>query len=287
MATHSVFISHSSVTKELARQIYYNAISNGVSVWYDEALLTLGDELRDSLIKGIENSASFLLLHSKAAMDKPWVPLEMAVARKKYEKDNNFKIRVVKLDDEPLPDKFWNRFLYEKWNSSDQGGSIIKILEALTGKRGIVAITASSVLTSDPSSHFVNQSATIAEHTRNYVLWYLCHIKKLMQSVVSVAYEQELRDTLEKLLHLFLFENIPAIHGGVIPVEPGVFELIHANRMRVPPRITVNGLPDKYKWELVQGNELFSRIRILEANSDNTVSHPVPLAISVELDAEL
>jgi len=286
MATHSVFISHSSANKELARQIYYNAISNGISVWYDEGVLTLGDEVKQSLAQGIENSAAFLLLHSKAAMEKCWVPFEMEIARRKCEKDSSFRILIVKLDDEPLPDRFWERFLYMKWEPSDQGGTIIHILEAITGKRGIQAITASSVLTADPASILVNKTATIAEHTRNFVLWYLCHIKNLIQSVVSVGHEQELRDTFEKLLHVSLFENIPAIHGGLIPVEPGVFELVHANRMRIPPRISVQGLPDRYAWELVQINEVFTRFRIKERHSNNTVNHPVPLSLSIEMDAE-
>lgn len=287
MITHSVFISHSSATKELARHIFYNAVANGITVWYDEGVLNLGDEIKESLRQGIKNSASFLLLHSKAAMDKPWVPFEMGIAKAKYEHDTNFRILTVKLDDEPLPDKFWEKFLYGKWEPSDQGGFIIRILETITGKKGILAITASAVLTTDPASFFVNQTATIAEHTRNYVLWYLGHIKNLMQSVVLGGHDDEWRDTLKKLLRIFLIESVPAIQGGLIPIGAGIFESVHGNRMRIPPRISIQGLPDRYKLDIVENNEVFTRLRIKEIHGNTTITHPVPLSWSILFDAEL
>ncbi|WKZ47867.1 MAG: toll/interleukin-1 receptor domain-containing protein [Anaerolineales bacterium] len=288
MSTHQVFISHSSTTKELARQIYYNAISNGISVWYDEALLNIGDELELKIREGIENSGSFLLLHSKAAMEKRWVPMEMEIAKQKHTLDKSFKIIVVKLDDEPLPgDSFWNRFLYSEWSSNDHAGNILKILERITERKGLVSITASAVLTSEPSTLFVNESATIAEHTRNYAIWYLCHIKHTLNAVTTVGFDSEIRDTIRKLLQLFLFENIPMIHGGFIPVGPGVFELIHPTRMRIPPRVAITGMPSRYEWELTHNNEVFTRIRIIDTNSKETVQHLVPLSISIEFSAEI
>lgn len=288
MQTHDIFISHSSATKELARQIYYNAASNGLQPWYDEAFLNMGDDLDPTIAEGIHNSKSFLLIHSKGAMEKRWVPMEMEIAKTKYEGDNSFRLLVIKLDDEPLPaDGFWEKFLYGEWNINDQSGSIIKILEGITGRKGMVSIAAASVLTADPSSLFVNESGTVAEHSRNYVLWYFSHVKQLLNATVQVGHEQEIRDTLAKLLELSMFENIPSIQGGFIPVGPGSFEIIHANRMRIPPRISIVGLPERYKWNLEKGNEVFTRINILDATDDTLVEHPVPLAISAELDAEL
>ena len=149
MSTHSFFISHSSATKELARHIYYNAIANGLSPWYDEAFLAVGDVLASEIEKGIYASSDFLLLHCKQAMEKKWVPLEMEIAKGKYEKDASTKIVVVKLDDEPLNDPFWEKFLYVDWNQLDQQGSLLKLMEVITGKKGIAAITASSVMHQD------------------------------------------------------------------------------------------------------------------------------------------
>ena len=288
METHDIFISHSSATKELARHIYYNAISNGLQPWYDEAFLNMGDDLDPTIAEGIQKSKSFLLIHSKAAMEKRWVPMEMEIAKEKYENDHHFRLLVIKLDDEPLPnDGFWDKFLYGEWSSHDQAGSIIKILEGITGRKGIVSIAAASVLTPDPSSVFVNESCTVAEHSRNYVLWYFSHVKQLLNATINVGHEQEIRDTLAKILELSMFENIPNIQGGFIPVAPGVFEIIHANRMRIPPKISLVGLPSRYKWSLEKGNEVFTRFKIHDASNNQLIEHPVPLAISIKLDARL
>ncbi len=284
--THDFFISHSSTTKELARHVFYNAISNGLSPWYDEALLNLGDQLEQELRFGIESSKSFLLLYSKAAIEKKWVPYEMAIAEAIYQNDSSFRLIAVKLDDEPLPE-FWEQFLYHPWNNNDQPGSILRLLSELTGRNPIVQIAAAAVLSTAPSDAFVNSSNTVAEHARNYVFYYLAHVKQLLSAVHQVGYEQELRDTIAKVLQLSLFEQLPSLQGGIIPIAPAVFELIFPNRMRIAPRVCVSGLPARYIWTIVANTEVSCRIAITEAETSRPVQHPVPLAISVALDAEL
>jgi hypothetical protein len=285
-AEFSFFISHSSATKELARRIYYDALANGVYPWYDEGLLNVGDHLEDEIKNGIGKSNGFLLLHCKAAMEKRWVPLEMGLAKAKYESDQSFRLMVVKLDDHPL-EEFWHKFLYGSWNPEDQPGSILGVLEAILRRKGIVAITASATLTSDPAGQLANKSASLAEHTRNFVLWNLGIIKQLLKSSASVGRESELRDTITKILQLRLFEMIPSINGGVVPVEPGVIEIIHAARMRIPPSVRIEGLPSRYAWQRSSGNEVFTRIQLTDAHNGNLVDHPVPILLSVTLEADL
>lgn len=284
--THDFFISHSSATKELARHVFYNAISNGLSPWYDEALLSLGDHLEQELRSGIQSSKSFLLLHSKAAIEKRWVPFEMAIAEEIHRQDPSFRLIAVKLDDEPLPE-YWQQFLYHPWNNNNQPGSSLQLLSELTGHNPIVEIAAAAVLSKAPSDVFVNSSNTVAEHARNYVLYYLAHVKQLLAAVHHVGYEQELRDTIAKVLQLSLFEQLPSLQGGIIPIAPGIFELIFPNRMRIAPRVAVSGLPSRYNWSIVTNNEVACRIAITDAETSMPVQHPVPLSISVVLDADL
>ena len=212
--THDFFISHSSATKELARQVFYNAISNGISPWYDEALLNLGDHLEEELRVGIESSKSFLLLHSKPALEKKWVPYEMAIAEAIYRKNSKFRLAVIKLDSEPLPE-FWEQFLYHSWSNEDQQGSMLRLLSELTGRNPIVQVAAAAVLSAAPSEAFVNSSNTIAEHARNYVFYYLSHVKQLLSAVHDVGHETELRDSIGKVLQLSLFEQLPSLKGAL------------------------------------------------------------------------
>jgi hypothetical protein len=207
--THDIFISHSSATKELARQIFYNSVSNGLSVWYDEALLATGQMLENELRAGIEGSRAFLLLYSKAVMEKQWVPLEMSIAETIVKRGDPLKLIVVKLDDHPLPE-FWEQFIYLGWNNLDQSGALLRLLSKLTGRQPFTPIAAAAVLSKVPSELFVNQSNTVAEHSRNYVLFYLAHVKQLLSAVASVGHERELRDTIEKLLQVSLFAQLPA-----------------------------------------------------------------------------
>lgn len=287
MTSFNVFISHSSATKEIARHIYFNAISNGLSVWYDEALLDLGDVLEQEIEQGIENSQTFLLLHCAAAMEKRWVPIEMQHAEDKFRSGQEIRIIVIKLDEEPLPSDFWNQFLYHQWNNADQPGSILRLLASLTGRNPFVEIPAAAVLSSEPSSLFVNQSSTIAEHSRNYILYYIAHLKNLLSAVSSVGHENELRDTMRKILDVSLFESVPSLHGGRFVLAPGLFEMIWPNRTRIPPNITLHGLPDRYTWEIVKNDEVSCRIAIIDKATGRQVSHPVPLAFGITASAEL
>jgi hypothetical protein len=277
----SFFISHSSATKDLARHLYYNSISNGLYPWYDESILDIGDHLDNTIAEGIEQSAGFVLLHSKQAMEKKWVPLEMNLARIKKNLYPEFKLIVVKLDEEPLDD-FWTNFLFHSWNINDTAGSIIRVIESLTENNGMRMLGFSSSLNALPI--FLNESNTIAEHNRNYLYYYFSHVKNLLKSIVYSSHDHELRDSINKVLQLYLVDSLPKLHGGLIQIEPGIYELIHGNRMRTSPRVMIETL-DKYIIEITENNEIYTRLKISERVTNNLVTYPIPLVIS--LDAEL
>lgn len=290
MKKYDFFLSHRSIPtqKELARVIYYNAISNNISIWYDEDKLSYGDDLNESMKRGIENSNGFLLLHSKEAKASANVLFEMDIARKKYEIDPSFKLFVLKLDTEPL-DEFWTKFLYIDLRDKNIYSSVISILEGISGKKIIAPIQAMSILSDTPSFVFDNESKTTIEHSRNFMLYYFGLIKQLLNGVVSVAdfmphAQNEHHDTLKKLLSLSLIEQIPNIQGGIIPIGKGEIEIIHSNRMRVAPKLNII-LPDKYYYEVVTNNEIFTRIKFYESTTNKIVYHAIPF--SIEMDAEL
>ena len=220
-------------------------------------------------------------------LNSKWVQLEMTAAAERKKGDPTFRLLVVKLDDQHVLPEWWGQFLFDTWKADDQAGSVIKLLESLMGRKITPWITGAAFLSHDPSNVFFNESASLAEHGRNWVLHYLGHIKGLLQAVVSVGYQAEHQDTLRKLLELSLLEKIPAIQSGWIPIEPGVFEHIHPNRMRIPPRVKMHGLPDRYDFRLLANNEIFTRLAVIEKVSGEVVRYPVPFSFKTELDAEL
>lgn len=213
MSNFDIFISHSSSNKELARVAFYTAVTNGMKPWFDEALFDAGADMQPTLEGAINDSKSFLLFHSKQAMTGEWVPMEMEAAKKRREQDSTFNLIVIKLDREELP-TYWQQFLFDKWKPDDQPGSVIRLYEALFKRKITVAITGAAFLTAEPSNVFFNQTASLAEHTRNYVLYYMAHVKGLLHAVATVGHPQEHHDTLNKLLKLSLFEGLPICKVG-------------------------------------------------------------------------
>lgn len=284
--SHEFFISHSSKTKELARHIFYLAVANDISVWYDEALLERGNNVKEFLRRGIESSNTFLLLHCKQAMDSSWVAFEMEVSEQKAARDPLYRRIVIKLDDEALPES-WQPFLYTSWNQDDLPGSISGVLLDITRKKLISDLAGTALLSMNPSLVFQNNSGTIAEHSRNYVLYYLAHIKLALTSLSETRYTTEVQDSLVKILQLSLFKDMPLLHGGIFPIEPGVYEVVYGSRMIMPPKITMRNLPDHYSCLVLSNNEISCKVAIVDAVTKEIVRHPTPFAFSIELDARL
>ena len=73
-----VFISHSSVDKDFARELIEN-IGRDL-VYFDQYSFEPGEELSDSIKKSINNSDIFVLLISNEALNSSWVKEEISLA---------------------------------------------------------------------------------------------------------------------------------------------------------------------------------------------------------------
>lgn len=257
---------------------------NNLFAWYDEALLDLSSPLREKIEEGIQSSQGFLLLHSHVSSNSSWVQLEMKIAKEKYEADPNFKIFVVKLDNTDL-DSFWTTFLYNSWDHQNKESSAISLLETLTQKKGLLRLTNSALLNNIPHDYSINESGTIAEHTRNFMVYNIAHIKGSLLSISKTQYPNEAKDSISKLLNTHLFESIPALAGGLIRIGNGELEFIYSNRMRVPPQVLVNGVPSEYSVSIIRNDEIVTRLKVTNTTTGEPVNHSIP--ISIQLSAEL
>lgn len=284
LPSFSFFISHCSEHKELARFIYYNALNNNLFPWYDEALLSVGIPLKDKIEEGIQSSQGFLLLHSAIVAKKEWVKLEMALAKAKHEANKDFKLMVIKLDNTPL-DPLWKNFLYLDWDHDNKASSVIKMMESLTEKKGLIDLTNAALLNNIPEDYTKNLSGTVAEHTRNLMAYNLSRIKNLLLAISKHGYDHEMKDSIAKLLKVHLLESIPALSGGVTLIGSGELEFIHSNRMRCAPKVNFLGVPNEYIAKTVHNDEIVTRIRITRADNGEPVNHAIPIVVS--LDSEL
>jgi cold shock CspA family protein len=84
---YDVFISHASEDKEsFVKELATNLREKGISVWYDELNLKLGDSLSESISKGLTNSSYAVVVISPHFITKKWTMLELAslIAQEDY-----------------------------------------------------------------------------------------------------------------------------------------------------------------------------------------------------------
>lgn len=75
---YDVFISHASEDKdEIVRPLAYALQGEGLSVWYDEFELKIGDSLRRKIDKGLANSKFGIVVLSKEFIRKGWTNYEL------------------------------------------------------------------------------------------------------------------------------------------------------------------------------------------------------------------
>jgi hypothetical protein len=75
---YDVFISHASEDKSsIVRDLANALVGEGLSVWYDEFELRIGDSLRRKIDLGLANSRVGLVVLSKSFMRKGWTNYEL------------------------------------------------------------------------------------------------------------------------------------------------------------------------------------------------------------------
>jgi hypothetical protein len=73
-----VFLSHASEDKEaIARPLYDALTAAGVSVWYDDAVLELGDSLRRKIDEGLARCRYGIVILSQRFFEKDWPQREL------------------------------------------------------------------------------------------------------------------------------------------------------------------------------------------------------------------
>ena len=76
---YDVFISHASEDKQaFVRPLADRLVGEGLSVWYDDFTLKIGDSLRSSIDRGLRDSQRGIVVLSHAFFAKEWPQRELA-----------------------------------------------------------------------------------------------------------------------------------------------------------------------------------------------------------------
>ncbi len=96
-----VFISHSSVDVDHARQVAGVLADAGYSVWWDDELRS-GERFQESIIRELNDALAVVVLWSRAAVESDWVYSE-ARRGNKQDKLAQFRVGGIGIDDLPAP----------------------------------------------------------------------------------------------------------------------------------------------------------------------------------------
>jgi TIR domain len=74
-----VFVSHAFEDKdEIARQLVEALVARGISVWFDEYELRLGDSIRKKIEQGLRDSRHGLIIMTKNFFNREWTQKELS-----------------------------------------------------------------------------------------------------------------------------------------------------------------------------------------------------------------
>ena len=108
-----VFLSHSGLDKVFASKLYEALSARKVLVWYDEKMLKPGDDVRESITKGIDFYDKLIIVCSENSLKNSWwVDKELNRALKKEEKlfrEKGKQINTI------IPITIDN-FVFDKWD---------------------------------------------------------------------------------------------------------------------------------------------------------------------------
>jgi tetratricopeptide (TPR) repeat protein len=144
------FLSHSSVDKAIVVGVQSGLEAD--ATWLDRAEIEWGDLFLERIAAGIQSSTDFVLFWSKPASQSEWVRIEINMAFVQALRRKAIRLRVVVLDDTPLP-------LYlEPYHVFSVIGSSSPIPEILQKLKPLLTEPVGSV-----RSRFVNRHDEIAK----------------------------------------------------------------------------------------------------------------------------
>src|SRR5262245_4556830 len=77
---HHVFLSHNSTQKDWARTLANRLRDEGLSVFFDEDSIELGEDIVTSIERALRGSRHILLVLSPEALSSRWVALELSTS---------------------------------------------------------------------------------------------------------------------------------------------------------------------------------------------------------------
>jgi hypothetical protein len=283
-----VFISYNHKSSlDLARHIYYTAIANGVKPWMDEGELTPGLHFPTHAEEGVQLSKRFFLIATPEALASPAVLKEIDYAIDKHKRDPDFQILTYLHEEADLTlytKANLKDFIYLKDKSGNPFPVMSQLIESITGKNMLVAFL-NQAFSGATTAGGLTTNMSAPEYLIPTLAGLIMQIKMFLSNTAFGHHPEETLDSIRKLLAYTPLENVSMLQPGWITLGEGIFENLHPNRMRIPPRITVSNLPEHVEWRMIFNDEVLTRIQFIDTITGEPHLGSIPFVI--KLDAGL
>jgi|WetSurMetagenome_2_1015567.scaffolds.fasta_scaffold66011_1 ligand-binding sensor protein len=112
-----VFLSHNTADKEFVRKLALDLKANGVTVWFDEWEMQVGDSLRVKIQEGIKGSGYFAVVLSPDSVQSKWVEVELNAGLEREMRERAVFVLPILYKDCDIPpllqDKIYADFTYD------------------------------------------------------------------------------------------------------------------------------------------------------------------------------
>lgn len=128
-----IFLSHNSADKVVVRTLAMLLAGEGITPFFDEWDIRIGDPLMRTIERGIEDADVFLIFWSASALQSNWVDAELQTFLRRRIDNPVLRPVPIMLDDTPLPALLAN---YAGMNISEgnpQGDTIETVVRSLVG----------------------------------------------------------------------------------------------------------------------------------------------------------
>lgn len=216
-----IFISYSNVDKKFVNELAQKLKIYGVSVWYDDWEIKVGDSIVDKVYAGLEKSDALVIVLSNESVKSKWVKEELNTAIIKKIQDNNIIILPVLKEECEIPISL-KQLKYADFRS-DVNIGFMELLDAIEPLRTLWNYLK---LIKEHHSLVINQIKNV--DLDDLIIEQVEKLHELMSNAVDVRCQIELRQEKEKAKHLDFFQQIGVLTEKGLDVRSNTWNsLVH------------------------------------------------------------
>ena len=147
----SIFISHSSKDKFIARKLAEKLIKNDVTVWIDEAELRIGDSLIKKISEAVNKSEYIAIILTHNSVQSPWVQKELEMAMTQEIDGKTIKVLPLLFENCALPAFLEDKLYADFTDPDDFNTPFLRLLRSIGVSKPISEVPDAPIASEEPA----------------------------------------------------------------------------------------------------------------------------------------